>query len=279
MTKTSLKAASSVKPADGKPNRAADKPPTPDRAETKIIGAFSLRGSVKVGAGVTTRRHKAKSYYFAEENQEGKIDLYLVNENFVPTDGKLVISKDELLDRYFPEPQMYIERILPGLKQLRRHLACGDRHRERGETYSAQMEYNGALKLDEENARATFGIGLCYLYRGENDKAKKVFERLVELNAAFEEDHKHLFNEFGIGLRKNSLYEEALQYYLKAERLAQKDDHLYFNMARACIEQQRFGDAQKFLSKSLQMNPEFNQAMRALNYLKQNGFIDKDNEV
>lgn len=92
------------------------------------------------------------------------------------------------------------------MRELQKTIARGERHRKNKEYYSAEYEFKNALKIDEENIRATFGIGLTYLDRGELDKAKMVFKRIYNLNGAFEREHKHLFNEFGIKLRKKTNY-------------------------------------------------------------------------
>ena len=83
-----------------------------------------------------------------------------------------------------------------------------------------------------DNVRANFGIGLTYLERGESDKAENIFARLIKLDGAYEEEHKHLFNEFGISLRKNKMFSQSLEYYLRALDLTKKDENLYINIAR-----------------------------------------------
>ena len=72
-----------------------------------------------------------------------------------------------------------------------------------------EREQSRALLEHMGNVRANFGIGLCYIDRGEREKATEVFERLVKLDAAFEDEHKHLFNEFGISLRKAGMASET----------------------------------------------------------------------
>ena len=49
-------------------------------------------------------------------------------------------------------------------------------------------------------------------------------------------EHKHLFNEFGIALRKKGMFGEAIRYYHRAIELTRKDENIYLNLARAHFE-------------------------------------------
>jgi len=189
-----------------------------------IKGVFSTQTLMKVGTGTTQRKTIQKSYWFAEEKEDGTITIQPLNVNYVPSGPKKEIPKDEFLDKFSPEPEFYIQTVYPKMRELTKTIARAERHRKRGETYSAEFEYKNALKVDEENIRANFGLGLTYLERGEKEKANDVFKRLVKLDAAFEEENKHLFNEFGINLRKQDMYDQAVEYYSRALELTKNDE-------------------------------------------------------
>ena len=78
----------------------------------------------------------------------------------------------------------------------------------------------------------------------------EIFHRLVKLDATFETEHKHLFNDFGINLRKNEfpvvVYEDQLDRLFKAEAewIAALEEK-----ARKSPEetQQRMQEVQKFM--------------------------------
>jgi len=57
--------------------------------------------------------------------------------------------------------------------------------------------------------------------------------RLVGIDAAFSGEHKHLFNDFGINLRKNEMYDQAVEYYARALELSPNDENLHYNIAKA----------------------------------------------
>jgi tetratricopeptide (TPR) repeat protein len=199
--------------------------------------------------------------------------LQALNANFVPTGPKKIVTRDDLLTNYSPEPEFYIQTVYPKMQELDKTIEKGDTHREKGETFSAEYEYSTALKVDEENVRANFGIGLTYLARGEVDKADNIFGRLVRLDAAFNAEHKHLFNEFGINLRKNKMYTQAVDYYQRALSLSEFDDNLHVNIARALLEEQQYAQTAEHLLSALRLNPTNDAAMKFLGWMDRRKLI------
>ncbi len=233
-----------------------------------IYGVFSIKKEGIVGAGHTKKKSAHQLLFFAEEKDDGSICIQPINKNFVPSGPKSFISKEEFLQNFIPEPDIYINKVYPSMRHLQKTIARAERHRRNKEYYSAEYEFKNALRIDEENIRATFGLGLTYLDRGEKDKAKLVFKRLYNLNAAFEREHKHLFNEFGIKMRKNKMYKEALKFYLKAYSLEKWDEHLFFNIARVLFELKKYKPALKFINKALALNPNFMEAIKLKNVIE-----------
>jgi tetratricopeptide (TPR) repeat protein len=135
------------------------------------------------------------------------------------------------------------------------------------------MEYGNALRVDEENIRANFGLGLTYLERGETGKADNIFQRLIKMEATFEAEHKHLFNDFGINLRKNEMYDQAVEYYAKALELSPNDENLHYNMARACFARSDIEKTVEHLRKALTLNKDLEIAQKFLIYLKKNNLL------
>ena len=245
---------------------------SPDgKPRERIKGIFSTQAIQKVGTGTTTRRTIQKMYWFVEEDDKHQLEIQPLNKNYVPSGPKRSVSLDELLEKFSPEPEFYVSTVYPRLRELNMVIQKGERHREKGETFSAELEFGQALAVDEENVRANFGLGLTYLDRGEGNKADDIFQRLVRLDAAFEKDHKHLFNEFGINLRKNKMTDQALEYYNRAEELAVRDDNLMFNIARAHFDKKEYGQAMDYLHKALELNPDQPEARKFAEFLVAKG--------
>lgn len=238
-----------------------------NHSQHKIRGTFSTRIVQQIGTGTTKRKLVQTFLYFAEENDRGEIGLRALNENHVPSGAEQIISKDELLESFTPELELYTSTVFPAMKELSQTLAKADRQRQQGNTFNAEIEYDNALDIDEENIRANFGIGLCYLTRNEAEKALDIFNRLVNLDAAFEKKHKHLFNDFGISLRKNKMFDEAIKFYSRALGLTDDDENLYFNIARSMFEKGKRKKALLYIEKCLALNPKSKAAIILKNHL------------
>ena len=228
----------------------ADKKPHSSQHDTNgksdVRGVFSTQEVRRVGTGTTTRKTVQKTFWFIEQNGK-EIDCQPLNTNYIPSGPKRKFTFVELFAKFSPEPEFYLNSVFPKMQEMQRNVDNGDTHREKGENFAAEFEYSRALKIDEENVRANFGIGLTYLERGDNAKAQDIFQRLVKLEATFEPEHKHLFNEFGINLRKSKMLQESLDYYKRALELSPNDENLYMNIARVLLELKDISQCVDFL--------------------------------
>lgn len=235
--------------------------------EDRIQGVFSTQSVVKVGTGTTQRKTIQKTFWFCKENDAGDIVVQPLNVNYIPSGPTRDVPRDDFLAKFNPEPEFYVSTVFPKMQELNDTIVRGEKHRSRGAAYSAEFEFKQATNIDEENVRANFGLGLTYLDRGEQTKANDIFKRLVTLEAAFEEEHKHLFNDFGINLRKNSMFDQALEYYLRAEELVEDDENLYHNIARVYYEKGELDQCIKYLKKSLDLNPRMEESLQFMDFL------------
>ena len=237
-----------------------------------IEGVFSIERMAKIGTGTTARRVKQTALYYAREVEGDKIELQGLNNKHVPFGQAEMITKDELLSDYLPMPQLFKE-VVGNLRKVQKSVARGDKFRKRGENFTAEYEYANALNLDEQNVRANFGIGLCLLARDEEEKAKKVFDRILGLDTAFSDDHKHLFNEYGIALRKKKLFGQAVDYYRRALELSSDDENLWYNLARAQYERQDWAACAEAVTKCLGLDPQHEEGRKMMDYLTRKGLV------
>lgn len=237
-------------------------------SEGVIRGVFSTQAKARIGFGATRKNTAQTVYMYVEEQEDGRFCIQPLNNHHVPTGEKQTITREELLEQYLPEPEVYTKRFLPAVRELEKTVARGERHFENNELFSAEYEFKNALRIDEENIRATFGLGLTYLERGEKDKGELVFKRLGHIEGAFDESHKHLFNEFGILLRKQGLLDQALMHYNRAFRLCKTDEHLLYNMGRVLHLKGRYKAGIWVVQRALQLNPEFPKGKELLDVLK-----------
>jgi tetratricopeptide (TPR) repeat protein len=239
-------------------------------SEGLIEGVFSIERMAKIGTGTTARRVKQTAMYYARQVDETVIALQGLNPKNVPFGKTVQISKDELLADYLPMPQLFKE-VVGNLRQVQKAVARGDKFRKRGESFTAEYEYANALNLDEQNVRANFGIGLCLLARDETDKAKQVFERILGIDSAFADEHKHLFNEYGIQLRKKKLFGQAVDYYRRALDLSEDDENLWYNLARAQFERSEYAGALEAVTRCLELAPGHEEGKKMLDYMTKKG--------
>ncbi|MDD4951433.1 MAG: tetratricopeptide repeat protein [Desulfovibrionaceae bacterium] len=241
--------------------------PNDENQGSRIKGLFSRQAQEKVGTGTTTRVNKGKTYLFAQERGDGKVEIQPLNDNNVPAGPKTVLSKDQFLEEFRPEPEYYLLEVFPRIQELEKRIEKGEEQRRKGAYYSAEFEFNGALEVDVENVRANFGLGLTYLSKGQTDKADDILGRLVRLDAAFAAEHKHLFNEFGISLRKSGLHDQAVQYYSRAMEMADHDENLHYNLARALYAKGDLAGCAEHLNAALEINPKMSEAKKFRNHL------------
>ncbi len=241
----------------------------------KVSGVFSTQTIIKVGTGTTVRKTIQKAYWFAEEADLGDEGLSVVmvqplNDNNIPSGLKEQVPMADFLERFNPELEFYQQEVFPKMTELDSTVKRAEEQREQGALYSAQFEFEAALTFDEGNVRANFGLGLTYMERGEPEKAGDLFERIVHLDAAFTPEHKHLFNEFGINLRKSKLNDQAVEYYSRALEITDDDENLYYNIARAYFERGDREDCIENLKKALEIYPEFEEVQKFMEYLEKN---------
>lgn len=250
-------------------------PPEPDFGHSGIDDAnemvrcvFSTQREITIGTGTTKRRQKSRIMWLVEQRDDDTYAVRKINANFVPVGKETTITGEQLFSEFTPEVEIHLTKVEPAMLNLHRTLERGDLHRLVGESGEAEMEYSEALQIDELNVRAIFGLGIVLAQRGAVQRARSVFHDIVNLDAAFEEEHKHLFNEFGISLRKAALFEEAVQYYTRAMELTQSDDHLHYNIARAHFELAQWEECFEHLDKSLSINGNLNESLNLLRLIK-----------
>lgn len=232
-----------------------------DNPDEPLKCVFSTTRQIKIGTGTTARKQTTKHLWYITQRDVDAYGVRKINTQFVPVGDEETIDQETLLAEYTPEVEVHNQRVEPAMQALKKTVAKGDKHRSKSEPLSAEMEYTKALDVDEHNVRAMFGLGLVYLERQDADKARTVFDQLVAIEAAFDCEHKHLFNEFGIALRKNELYQEAIQYYSRAIELTDDDENLYFNLSRAAYEQDDWESCFAHTLKALEINSQHEESL------------------
>lgn len=196
------------------------------------------------------------TYWYAHQTTAERVELRRINENDLPDGEPTTIPVHKLVNEYTPHLGYYETTVLPAMQELAETLDRGDALRDEGRLYSAEMEYGSALKLEARNIRALFGLGLIYSTRREVDRTRNIMKEVVQMRSAFDGKNQHLFNEFGIALRKIGMYAESVQYYSRAIEMVKNDENLYYNQARAFYENGDWEGCIDALLHSHQINPK-----------------------
>jgi tetratricopeptide (TPR) repeat protein len=173
------------------------------------------------------------------------------------------VPMDEFLKRFTYEPAKFKVPKTPAQLTAEKHAAQAEAHMARKEFNSAEYEFNKALKVDQENVRAKFGLGRTYLETGAEDKAAEIFGQLAKQDNVMAPENKNFFNGLGRELRALKRYEQAIEFYEKARNMMGSDDeHLLFNIARAAYENGDEARARVCLDKALAINPGLEPALK-----------------
>ncbi len=235
------------------------------RDSRKFQVAASVCEEHVVGIGATKQKQERIIYYFAEKKDDQGVYIQALNHKDFPSGEKDLVSDEEFFAKYRPEPLFFYNRVKVAMDAVEAGLEKGQKALENGHDKVAEKEFKKALALDEDNVRAIFGLGTAYLSSDNKDAALGVFEKIMSLEMSFSPRHKHMFNDFGMRLRKSGLYDQALQYYEKAAaQFKGEDENLYFNIGRAYYDLKRYDEAGESLRKALAVNPGFIEAQKFL---------------
>ncbi|MDI6762177.1 MAG: tetratricopeptide repeat protein [Thermodesulfobacteriota bacterium] len=222
---------------------------------------------IKLGCGSTAKSTVVDNYYQVVEVGEDHVEIHLLDFSDRPVGKGSILHKDKLKE-YIPCPDYFYNKKKPGELLIERHIQSGDQHFEKREFFSAEYEYDRALSMNQNHLKANLGKGRTLFARGEKEAAKKVFSRLSQLDTLYDKENKHIFNEFGIELRKKKMFQEAISNYLKAVSIDPKDEILYYNLGRACYEEGKREEAVDHLNHALTIKPDFHEAEEFLSKIR-----------
>jgi tetratricopeptide (TPR) repeat protein len=234
---------------------------------------FLERKIVELNEGGKSKKTVLEHYFLCTIWPDKRIEMHLLDIYDEISDISEVVDLAEFKNRFFLQPG-YMNEKPSREERLKQNLIgrlcdLADTHYKAREYHSAEYEFNRAIRLDENSVRANFGLGLTYIAQGDEGQARALFTKLANLDAVYEQSHKHLFNSFGIQLRKLGMFHQAMEHYNRALQIVQDDEHLWFNLGRCLHEDGKEPAARKMIIKALQLNPDFLEAQYFLQvYLK-----------
>lgn len=228
---------------------------------------YLRREEIKLGCGSTAKTTLIENYYQVVEMDENLVKIQILDFNDQPIGKAEVMDKEKLKDFIYC-PDYFKSKKSPKELSIEKHVQSGDKHFESKEFFSAEHEYNRALSLDENHLKANLGKGKTLFARGEKEEGKKFFSKLSNSAALFEVENKHVFNEFGIELRKRRMFEEAIMNYLKSISIDPNDEVLYYNLGRAYFEKGEYEKSVDQFKRALMIKPDFKEAEQFLSKIQ-----------
>ncbi len=117
--------------------------------------------------------------------------------------------------------------------------------------------------------RGEFQQSLNHWNSLKRNLAMKQFHNIINKDASFVPAHKHMFTDFAIQLRKLNLHDLALSAAIRCTRLSPDDSHAFFNVSRIYFELNRFDQANEFITKSLELEPDLAPALKLSAIIKE----------
>ncbi len=233
-----------------------------------IKGIYFEEKVFEIGTMSTAKKTGSDNilHYWVQEKEDGQINIYYLKPDGKPTSIVMETVKMENFQKRFKDCSTHIcnfrEKTPEELKakKVEEKVAVGKKHLEKKEFNAAKYEFGNALKTDGKNLEANLGKGKAHIALGETEQAREHFKRMSDNEELFDEEHKHTFNELGIELRRNGMYDDAIENYERAIKISPEDEVLYYNIARAYKGKGENKSALEVLRKALEIDPDFKEA-------------------
>ncbi|WP_419780632.1 tetratricopeptide repeat protein [Maridesulfovibrio sp.] len=126
----------------------------------------------------------------------------------------------------------------------------------------AQKLFNALIREFKDDTELRAEIADKFIKSGLYNEALEYLEEALknDPNAIF------LYNRIGIVLRKMKDFEAAEKYYLRALKINQKDEYLYFNTGRLYYDWKKWSKMAIAAEKALAINPSFAEAEKMLKF-------------
>ncbi len=191
--------------------------------------------------GVFSRKNLqgVKHYYFVWI--EGDIfSVQKLNDFFQPTEMLRHVDGPSFKASFTHEPS--IKKHPKGFTPLEEKIQdTPAASADQVENYMRDLFRKATLRLSRDTTR---------------DSALPILENLLEVEEGITKEHKHMFNDFGIEMRKSKMHNHALAFCKRTLNLSKNDDHAHFNAARILIEMGEYDEAEQHILTAQYLNPD-----------------------
>jgi tetratricopeptide (TPR) repeat protein len=210
--------------------------------------------------------------YVAVGESERAAEIYVgVLERFPHLPG----MRERLIDIYLRQQdrQKAADQLETILKEnpanLRAHYLLGTLEYDRKEMDQAREHFRQVVLLNPDFEQAYYDLA------GTEINLNKPKEALATLEKARSKFQERFVNELYTGLAYSRMkdYGEAVAHFETAEKVARASDTnrltstFYFQLGAACERNKQYEEAERYLRKSLELAPEFSEALNYLGYM------------
>ncbi len=202
-----------------------------------------------VGVYSRTDKQKVKSYYFVW-SADDLFSVQKLNAFFQPAEMIKTIDKESFHALFVHEPS--INKYPKGKADF---------------VPEKKKELLSSHKV-EESLRELFRKALVRMRRENSlESAMPILDNLTTVEEGITPKHRHMFNDFGIEMRKKKDYPHALAFCKRTLALTNNDDHAHFNVARVLIEMGDYDEAEQHLLTAQFLNPDSRIYKKALEHV------------
>lgn len=127
-----------------------------------------------------------------------------------------------------------------------------------------RLEMVQAEEKKKEEIKSKIQQAIALIDEADMSQAQEIIQNDEEIKNGI----VHYYNMLGIRNREAKNYEEAIKNYSKALLVSPEDENLYYNTARAYLEQGKLNKAEAFLENAMKLNSEFKEAQELFEYLQ-----------
>ena len=231
-----------------------------------ILGVYSFSREETIGTGATAARHATTTHWYCRQLNTIDVEVQPLNGYHVPSGVRKIINVEEFVKTYTPEPKYYELHTVPAMKTLKEKIDQGIEAFSLGRLDKAEKAFIKALMIDDLSIDANYGLGEVYSEKKEYIKLKQVLNTLLGLDEAFNQVHMQKINSFGVSLRKNGHFSEAINFFNKALEINRTDENLHFNMARVYYDKGELHTCIDCLRNAVDLNGGFAEAHKFIRY-------------
>ncbi len=192
--------------------------------KSKFLGVYSRRNLVATSSSAN------KKLYFVWVIAPDAYAIQELDRAFLPKSDPVKIPADVFKASFVLEPSILTMPVeIPDFSHLEKKVAKEEKSRP---AVPKDRKISRARQL-ENDMRSNFRKALSALARPrERQGALAALEQLVRLKRGILPEHKYMFRDFGVSLRKKNLLNLALESAVLVPEFSPDDDYAHFNLAR-----------------------------------------------